>query len=222
MFILGAKKRNRQLLKAKNEASSTTVSSTENNNVSHLLNDSADDEMMIMCSQAIENSIAADTHRHTVDSNTSSNSHFSSIAGISPLKNINSQSNNLFNHATKKFKPTKYEQLSFKANETVQSQSSTITSNTENKLKKDSSNSSLSATSTVTNSNNNSSSLLNDSLASDDDLFSALDLSAIEQKIMSNAKETTPKSVTKKCDTNFKKQQQNTKVLNGIENKTGM
>lgn len=218
-FISGAKKRNRQLLKEKNAASSTTTSSTENNNISNLLNDSADDEMMMLCSQAIEKSIATDNYNHTVGSNTSSKSHFSSIVGISPLKNTNSTSANMLSLSTKKFKPSHCE-LGIKANENNRSQFSTITSSTENKLPTNANNCSSSASSTVTNSYKDFSSSLNDSLASDDDLFSALDLSAIEKQVMTETKNTT--SVSLKCDTHFNKQQPNTKISNKIENKTGM
>lgn len=206
-------------MKSKSDTSSTN-NTTENNNVSHLLNDSADDEMMMLCSQAIEKTIASDANC-TKESNELSKSNFLSIVGISPLKDFNSTSNNnVYNHATKKFKFSQCKQLANEKNENVQFQCHTITSNTENKVQKDVNNYSTSVKHIVTDVNKDSSlSLLEDFLANDDDLFSALDLSAIEQEVFSGPKK--PSVTAQKCNITCRKPQENSIISDEIDKNAG-
>lgn len=210
-------------MKSKSDTSSTN-NSTENNNVKHLLNDSADDEMMMLCSQAIEQTIASEAN-YTKGSNELSKSSFSSIVGISPLKDFNSTSNNnVFNHATKKFKFSQCKELDNEKNKNIQSQCHTITSNTENMFQKDVNNCSTSVKHIATDIKKDSSlSLFEDSLANDDDddLFSALDLSAIEQDVFSGLKE--PLSVTaQKSSITSREPQGNSIISDKIDKNTGM
>lgn len=214
-FIIGAKKRKRQLLKSKNDENSTN-NSTENN-ISRLLDDSADDEMMLLCSQAIEKTIAADAEY----TNETKSSNSLSIPGISPLKDTN---DNVCHHAAKKFKSvhcSKY--LDVKKNDNTKTQSHTITSSSINKSENKTNNTSY-AINTVTNSNKEDLSLLlNDSLANDEDeLFSAIDLSAIEQDILLGENNTLSVSAMQKNDTACNKQPQNTKIDKQMENKSSM
>lgn len=201
-------------MKAKLEATSAANSSTEKDNVGCSLDDSADDEMMMLCSQAIEQKIAADASNSTVNTHTKlvvSNS--LSINGISPLKEdtFNTTNNNVYYHAAKKFKPIQSNDEQQK--KTCKSQCShTVTSNTENY-------SSSTATATLTNSkkDDSSSSLLDDTLANEDDFFLGIDLSEIEQQIKADIKEPTCVSAIQKCD-----KQPNTNVDTQLKTKPGM
>lgn len=217
-FIIGAKKRKRQLMKSKNDENSTN-NSTENVNISRLLDDSADDEMMLLCSQAIEKTIAADADSNITNKTTSTNS--LSIPGISPLKDTN---DNVCHHAAKKFKSvdcSKY--FDVKKNDNIQTQSHTITSILVNKSENKTNNTS-NAINTVTNSNKEDFSLmLNDSLANDEDeLFSAIDLSGIEQDILLGENKTRSVSDMKKNVTVYNKQPENTNIDKQTENKSSM
>lgn len=207
-------------MKSQSDTSSTN-NSTENNNVRNLLNDSADDEMMMLCSQAIEKTIASDAN-YTKESNELSKSNFLSIVGISPLKDFNSTSNNnVLNHATKKFKLSQCKQLDNEKNENFQTQCHTVTSNAENTLQKDINNCSTSVKHIATDINKDSSlSLLEDSLANDDDLFSALDLSAIEQEVFSGLKE--PPVTAQTCNITCRKLQENSITSDKIDKNTGL
>lgn len=192
-IILGAKKRDRQLMKLKNETSSTNTNSTESSIESSLFNDSADDEMMMLCSQAVEKSIAADTNCNNQNAASSKKTNSLSIVGISPLKNTNNtMNNNVYHHAAKKFKPIHLNFTDDKKNENLPFSCHTLTTNTGKKSLNFTTNSSTSASYTVIKSEKEDySSTFNDSTASDDDLFSAIDLSAIEQQISSCDEKTT-------------------------------
>jgi len=153
---LSNKKKNRQLMKSKNDSNPTN---SADNNLNSLLNDSSN-ELMILCSQAIEKNIA-DTNINSI--NTTKDNYFS-IIGISPLKYTNNSiNNNLCQHTTEKFIHVKDE-----SNENVQLQCDI----------------------------NNSS----DDLATDDYLFSTIDLTEIEQQISSSIDKTISVSPTKKCN----------------------
>lgn len=207
-FVIGAKKRNRELMKSKKDTSTSTNNTVENNILSNLLNDSADDEMMFLCSQAIEKRIADDNNCNTMKRTTSlAKANSLSIVGISPLKDTNNTlNNNVYHQAAKKFKPVPCKYAEDKKFENVLSQCQSVTTNLENKAQNNAS--SISAINTVTNGGKDDSLslLLNDSLASDDDLFSAIDLSAIEQQIVSS-KETASTS-SNQCNKVCDKQQQ--------------
>ncbi|XP_025198421.1 uncharacterized protein DDB_G0271670-like [Melanaphis sacchari] len=212
---LSAKKKNRQLMKAKMEASSSANSSTENNNVGCSLDDSADDEMMMLCSQAIEQKIAADA----IKSNSTINeptkliaSNSLSINGISPLKDINnSTNNNVYHHVSKKFKPVQSKLFGEEQKKNCKSPCHTITSSTENN--------SLSSDSTSVENckKDDSSSSFFDILANDDDFFSGIDFLEIEQQIMAGVKENTTVLATQNCykqpSTNVDKQLENKPAL---------
>jgi len=190
---LSAKKKNRQLMKAKMEASSSANSSTENNNVGCLLDDSADDEMMMLCSQAFEQKIAADASisNSTINKPTkliASNS--LSINGISPLKDINnSTNNNVYYHASKKFKPVQSKLFGEEQEDNCKSRKSpchTITSSTASKSENNCS--SLASTSVTNCKKDDSSSSFFDNFANDDEFFMGIDFLEIEQQIMADAK----------------------------------
>lgn len=192
-MIIGAKKRDRQLLKLQNDAKSVN-NSVENNVVKNLLNDSADDEMLMLCSQAIEKTIATDSNYNTmdtVDTNLTKANNTLSIVGISPLKDTdNTINNNVFHHTAKKFKSIHCKRLYYESNESVQSQSHVKI--TENEQNHENSNSTFN-TNTNYNKDDSLSLLLNNSLDNEDDLFSSIDLSAIESQILSSdVKKTTP------------------------------
>lgn len=192
-------------MKSKNENNLTTV----NNNISNLLNDSTDDNFMIMCSQAVEKTISTETNcdmqnssKSTVKGNTLS------IAGISPLKEATTINNNNYNtiyqHTAKKFKPI---ECSYKNNENLQSHTVTKDDlNNEHSL--------------FGNINNNSSlPMRNDFIFDDDDdLFSAIDLSEIDKQITSNVTNTISNTQ------DFIKQQQNKNNSNSaqLENRSSM
>ncbi|XP_001952399.2 putative uncharacterized protein DDB_G0277255 [Acyrthosiphon pisum] len=216
---LSAKKRNRQLMKAKMEASSSANSSTENNNVGGCsLDDSADDEMMMLCSQAIEKKIAADANNtnNTVNKPTKLIvSHSLSINGISPLKDTNNATNNnVYYPAAKKFKPVHSKLFGEEEKSNFKSQCHTLTSNMINKSENGGSSSAIT---TVTNSkkDDSSSSLLDDTLAKEDEFFLDIDFAEIEQQILNGAKETTTASAVQN---NYK--QPNTNVGIQLEKKT--
>lgn len=216
-YLTGAKKRNRQLAKSKSETNPSN-NEKENNNISHLLNDSTDDEMMMLCSQAIEKTISLDANYNTTELKKPSKSNSLSIVGISPLKNTSSALNNtLYNQCTKKFKPTtQCKQIDEKGKTNCQTKCHTVTSETKNKSQNEANNCLLS---TTINNKDSLSSLLNDSLANDDELFSALDLSAIEQQVLANVKDSA--IVTKHNVNTVHAKQQNTTFLNVIDNKSG-
>lgn len=173
----GAKKKNRQLLKSKNDSNSIPSSSSVDN-INSLLNDSSD-ELMILCSQAVEKKIANDANLNTM--NTPKDNSLS-IMGISPLPNTNITVNsNLYHHTTTHFKHTEN-----KPNENVQFQCDTNGSSV----------------------SKNNTNIIKDDLASEDYLFSTIDLAAIEQQIFSNVEKPIPVSMTQIC--------------NQLENKTGM
>jgi len=207
-------------MKAKMEASSSANSSTENNNVGCSLDDSADDEMMMLCSQAIEQKIAEDANNtnNTVNKPTKLIvSHSLSINGISPLKDTNNTTNNnVYHHAAKKFKPVHSKLFGEEENSNCKSQCHTLTSNMVNKSENDSSSSAIT---TVTNSkkDDSSSSFLDDTLAKEDEFFLGIDFAEIEQQIMNGAKETTTVSA---AQNSYK--QPNTNVGTQLEKKTGM
>jgi len=157
-------------MKSINDANSTTTSSIDNNNdINSLLNDSSN-EMMVLCSQAIEKQIAEE---NLIAMNTTKDDPLS-IAGISPLKNIdNSVTNNLCHNTIKKFKPIEDK----KKNENVQFQSH-INDSSESQNNKD-------------------------ELASEDYLFSSIDLAAIERQISTDIDKTSSVSTTQKYDKQF-------------------
>lgn len=216
---LSAKKKNRQLMKAKMEASASANSLTENNNVSCLLDDSADDEMMMLCSQAIEQKIAADANNTNNTLNKPTKlivSHSLSINGISPLKDTNNTTNNnVYHHVAKKFKPVHSKLFGEEPKSNYKSQCHTLTSATVNKSENDSSSSAIS---TVTNSkkDDSSSSLSDDTLAKEDEFFMGIDFLEIEQQIMNDAKKTSV-SATQNC---YK--QPNTNVGKPLEKKPAL
>lgn len=219
--IIGAKKRNRQLMKAKMEASSSANSSTENNNDDGCsFNDCADDEMMMLCSQAIEKEIAADDNNtnNTVNKPTKLIvSHSLSINGISPLKDTNSATNNnVYYPAAKKFKPVHSKLFGEEEKRNCKSQCHTLTSNMINKSENDASSSVIT---TVTNSkkDDSSSSLLDDTLAKEDEFFLGIDFAEIEKQILNGAKETTTVSAVQNS---YK--QPNTNAGIQLEKKTGI
>lgn len=162
------------------------------NNVQNLLNDSADDEMLMLCSQAIENTIATDSNCNTMNTVTNlTKANTLSIMGISPLKDTNNTiNNNVFHHATKKFKSIQCKQLNDESSENVRSQCHVKI--TENKQNYKNSNS-TSNVNTNCNKNGSLSLLLNNSFDNEDYLFSSIDLSAIENQILSGVKETIPR-----------------------------
>lgn len=213
----GAKKRNRQLTKSKSETN-TSNNVKENNNISHLLNDSTDDEMMMLCSQAIENTISLDANYNSTELKKPSKSNSLSIVGIHPLNNTCSELNNsLYHQSTNKFKPTiQCKQIDEKEKTNCQTKCHTVTSETKNESQNEANNCLLS---TTNNNKDSLSSLLNDSLANDDELFSALDLSAIEQQVVSNVKDSA--IVTKNNVNTVYAKQPNTTFLNAIDNKSG-
>lgn len=211
IFILGAKKRNRQLLKAKNEANSTANNSIENNNIKSLLDDSADDEMMLLCTQDVEKTIANDSANCENIKNNKNviKSDFLSIVGISPLKDTNDNTNNnVYHHVSKKFKPIYNDHFDGKKNENIKLQCHTFTSNIDKNIQNNTAKNIY---------KDDSISLFNDSLTNDDDLFSSIDLSEIEQQISSDNK-TISTSVTQKCT----KQQSNIHIRKQNENKPGI
>jgi len=164
-------------LKSKNDSESIPSSSSVEN-INSLLNDSSD-ELMILCSQAIEKKIAIDANYNTM--NTAEDNSLS-ILGISPLPNTNNTVNsNMYHHTTTNFK-----HIEDKPNENIQFQCDT--------------NGSL-----VSENNTN---ITKDDLASEDYLFSTIDLAAIEQQIFSNVEKPIPVSTTQIC--------------NKLENKSGM
>jgi len=207
-------------MKAKMEANSSANSSTENNNVGCSLDDSADDEMMMLCSQAIEQKIAADANNtnNTVNKPTKLIvSHSLSINGISPLKDTNNTTNNnVYHHAAKKFKPVHSKLFGEEQKSNCKSQCHTLTSNMINKSENDGSSSSAT---TVTNSKKDDSlsSLSDDTLAKEDEFFLGIDFAEIEQQIMNGDKETTTVSAVQNS---YK--QPNTNVGIQLGKKTGM
>jgi len=209
-------------LKSKTDASSTN-NANENNNDINLFNDSADDEMMLLCSQAIEKEIASGTNCKKVILNTSN----LLIDGITPLNdNDNTFNNNVYHHAAKKFKPLQSIPFDDKNNGNVQSRCHTVTSNIEHKQQNHTSDSSIPSVNISTNCNSNTTTnsfslSLNDSLLSEDDLFSAIDLSAIDEQIKEDAKKTTSTTTLQKL-TDCNKQQKNIKMFNANQNKTGV
>lgn len=104
VYIIGAKKRNRQLMKLKNNTDPSKNEQTENNDIDQFLNDNADDEIMFTFSQAIEKKLESDVDCKAKN-NTKENT--LSIEGICPLENtdtnINNNNNNTY-HIAKKFK----------------------------------------------------------------------------------------------------------------------
>lgn len=215
--VKGAKKRNRELMKSKKDTSTSTNNAVENNIVNSLLNDSADDEMMFLCSQAIEKTIAADTNFNTMNRTTSlAKQNSLSIVGISPLKDTNNTlNNNVYHQAVKKFRSVPCKYVGDKKTDYIQSLCQPITSNLENKAQNNANSKSDINLITNYNKDDSSSLLLNDPLVGDDYLFSAIDLSAIEQQIVSNKETSTVSSnqCNKVCD----KQQQIK-----LENRPGM
>lgn len=180
--------------------------SLETNNVKSLLDDSADDELMLLCTQDVERTIANDdaSCKNIKETKHVKKFDYLSIGGITPLKDTNvNTNNNEYYHVSKKFKP-----IYGKKNENLRSPCHTITSNMEKNEQKNK----------AENHNKDCSiSLFNDSLANEDDLFSSIDLSEIEQQISSDNK-TTSASVTQKCNT----QQHNTHIRKQYENKPGI
>jgi hypothetical protein len=167
------------------------------------LDDSADDELMLLCTQDVERTIANDSTNceNVIKSGLS-------IVGISPLKDTNDNTNNnVYHHVSKKFKPIYNEHFDGKKNENIQSQCHKITSNMDKNVQ-----------------NNNAKndnkddliSLFSDSLTNDDDLFSSIDLSEIEQQISSDNK-TILASTTQKCI-----KQPNIHIRKQNENKQGI
>lgn len=205
-------------MKSKNDENSTN-NSTENNNINRLLDDSADDEMLLLCSQAIEKTIAADTDSNITNKTTSTNT--LSIPGISPLKDTN---DNVCHHVAKKFKPihcNKYPDV--KKNGSIQTKSHTITSSSVNQSENNANNTSYAINTINNNKKEDLSSLLNDSLANDEDeLFSAIDLSAIEQDILLSDNKTVSLSTIEKSDSVCNKLPQNTNIDKKMENKSSM
>lgn len=187
--ILGAKKRERQLQKLQNETKSAN-NLEKNNVVKNLLNDSADDELLFLCSQAIEKTMdtnSTSTAGSSTDSNYSASTSLIkgynlSIVGISPLEDTNDTINNNV-QAAKRFKSIQCNQLFERTN--VNSRSQCDEKNAENNEN------SSSALNINTNHNKDSSLLLNSYLDNEDDLFSSIDLSEIDNQILSGAKETT-------------------------------
>lgn len=215
---LSAKKRKRQLMKAKTEASSNANSSTENNNVGCSLDDSADDEMMMLCSQAIEQKIAADANITANKSTKLIVSNSLTINGISPLKDINNATNNnVYYHADKKFKPVQSKLFDEEPKGNYKSQCHTLTSNTANKSENNSSSSTI-TTDINCKKDDSSSSLFDDTLANEDEFFLGIDFSEIEQQIMNDIKETSSTvSATQHC---YK--QPNINVNKQLEKKTAL
>lgn len=210
-------------------ASTSTNTSAESTNVSRLLDDSADDELMFLCSQAVEKTIASDANCNTINNVINLERVNSSIIGIRPLEetnNIPDNKNNVDQHAAKKFKPLQHNfiiknenvplrntTMNIKANKPQTCVSGTLlsTNNVSTTKKKDQS----------------SSFTLNDSLSGDDDLFSAIDLSAIEEQISSGTQKTftSTLSTTQKCNAvKPKKLESNVNGLNStqITNRLGM
>lgn len=205
-------------MKLKNETSSTNTDSAGSSIENSLFNDSADDEMMLLCSQAVEKSIAADTISNNMNATSSANPNSLSIVGISPLKDTNNtMNNNVYHHVAKKFKPVHLKFTDDNKNKNVPFPCHTITTNKAKKLLNYTTSSSSSASSTFTNSlKDDCVSAFNDSTASDDDLFSAIDLSAIEQQIPSETTSiTTAQNGNKVCN----KQKQDTNMRDRLENK---
>jgi len=191
---------------------------TENNNVGYLLDDSADDEMMMLCSQAIEQKIAADASYSTINKPTKIIASDSlSINGISPLKDTNnSTNNNVYYHASKKFKPVQSRLFGEeKKDNYCKPKCHTVTSSTANRSEN---NSSSSATTSVINcKKDDSSSSFLDTFSNDDDFFLGIDFLEIEKQILADTKETTTESVTQN---NYK--QPNKNVDKQLENKPGI
>lgn len=202
------------------EANSSANSSTENNNVTEnnvgcLLDDSADDEMMMLCSQAIEQKIAADASYSTISTINKPTkiiaSDSLSINGISPLKDTNnSTNNNVYYHASKKFKSVQ-SRLFGEEQKDCKPKCHTVTSSTANKSEN---NNSSSATTSVTNCKKDDSSF--DTFSSDDDFFLGIDFLEIEKQIMADVEKSTTVSVTQ----NDYKQPNN--VDKKLENKPGI
>lgn len=204
--IIGGLKRKRQLMKSKSDEKSTNNS--VENNVSRLLDDSADDEMMLLCSQAIEKTIAADANCDISSKTTD----YLSIPGISPLEDTDDTiNNNVYHHAAKKFKSIQSSNyLDDKKNYNLKPKCHTITSNSFNN----------STSSTIVTNNIKEDSSLNDSLANDDEWFSSIDLSAIEQDILLNDNKTTSVSITQKIDKVCNKQSLNTNIDKHLNNRS--
>jgi len=209
-------------MKAKMEASSSANSSTENNNVGYLLDDSADDELMMLCSQAFEQKIAADASisNSTINKPTkliASNS--LSINGISPLKDTNnSTNNNVYYHASKKFKPVQSKLFGEEHEDNCKPRKSPCHTITSSAASKSENNCSSSASTSVTNcKKDDSSSSLLDNFANDDEFFMGIDFLEIEQQIMADAKKETTVPATQNC---YK--QPNANVDKQLENKPGI
>ncbi|XP_060848625.1 uncharacterized protein LOC132928076 [Rhopalosiphum padi] len=220
---LSAKKKKRQLMKAKMEASSSANSSTENNNVGYLLDDSADDELMMLCSQAFEQKIAADASisNSTINKPTkliASNS--LSINGISPLKDTNnSTNNNVYYHASKKFKPVQSKLFGEEHEDNCKPRKSPCHTITSSAASKSENNCSSSASTSVANcKKDDSSSSLLDNFANDDEFFMGIDFLEIEQQIMADAKKETTVPATQNCykqpNANVDKQLENKPAIN--------
>lgn len=104
IYIIGAKKKERQLMKLKTLTEASKSDSTENNDINQFLNDNTDDEIMFTFSQAIEKTLENDTNCKTKNFIIGKENTLS-IEGISPLKNSSSTiTNNNTYHIAKKFK----------------------------------------------------------------------------------------------------------------------
>lgn len=206
-------------MEANSSANNSTENNniTENNNVACLLDDSADDEMMMLCSQAIEQKIAAEANYTIKKPAKIIASDSLSINGISPLKDTNnSTNNNVYYHASKKFKTVQSRLFGEEQKDNYcKPKCHTVTSSTANKSEN---NNSSSATTSVTNcKKDDSSSSFLDAFSNDDDFFSGIDFLEIEKQIMDDLKKTTTVSVTQN---NYK--QPNKNVDKQLENKPGI
>lgn len=191
--------------KSLSETNANTNTNVESNDVKNLLDDSADDELLLLCSQAVEKTIASDPNYGTTSKTIDLEKLNASTMGVCPLQETN---NNVYQHAAKKFKPQ--QNNSCTRIENIRPLYRTTVNDGKNKNQ-----CRLPVSATITSNTNDegSSSLLTDSLCNDDDddLFLNIDLSTIEEQYSLNVqKNTTSSSTTWKSNTTNNDKKQNT------------